>query len=169
MSAPAASESAAIELFLADAEATDALGRALEATLPAAAVVHLRGDLGAGKSSLARALLRARGVVGPIKSPTYSLVERYATDRGEAVHLDLYRIRDAGELEFLGLDDGGSEPRLWLVEWPERGAQALPPADLLVCLAVAGEGRRARLVSSTGADAAWWAELSKMAAASPSA
>ena len=83
--------------------------RALARTRPAQAVVHLHGDLGAGKSTLARALLRALGVHGAIRSPTYTLVERYPlADGGEAWHLDLYRIGDAGELEFLGLDgDGG--------------------------------------------------------------
>lgn len=160
---------APIELFLVDADATDALGRALAAALPAGAVVHLHGDLGAGKSSLARALLRARGVAGPIKSPTYSLVERYATDRGEAVHLDLYRIREAAELEFLGLDDGGGEPRLWLVEWPERGQGTLPVADLRVDLAVAGSGRNVVLTPGRDGTPAWWADLSKMPAASASA
>ena len=92
-------------LWLADAEATDALGAALARTRPRPAVVHLLGDLGAGKSTLARALLRALGVTGAIRSPTYTLVERYPLpDGGEAWHLDLYRIADAGELEYLGLD-----------------------------------------------------------------
>ena len=113
-----------IERFLPDTEATDALGRALAATQPPQAVVYLHGDLGAGKSTLARAWLRALGVEGPIRSPTYTLVERYPIPGGEALHLDLYRIGGAGELEFLGLDEAGAA--LWLVEWPERGAGALP-------------------------------------------
>ena len=91
------------ERWLPDADSTDALGAALARTRPANAVVHLHGDLGAGKSTLARALLRALGVQGAIRSPTYTLVERYPlSDGGEAWHLDLYRIADAGELEFLG-------------------------------------------------------------------
>ena len=136
------------EILLADADATDALGAQLARTRPAHAVVHLHGDLGAGKSTLARALLRALGVQGAIRSPTYTLVERYPlADGGEAWHLDLYRIADAGELEFLGLD--GAEVRLWLVEWPERGAGALPAPDLTVELAMRGPGRRARLVPGT--------------------
>ena len=141
-------------LLLPDADATDALGAALARTRPPRAVVHLHGDLGAGKSTLARALLRALGVRGAIRSPTYTLVERYPLDDGgEAWHLDLYRIADAGELEFLGLD--GDEPTLWLVEWPERGAGALPTPDLVVDLAIQGEGRRAGLIPGTPAGRAW--------------
>ena len=158
-----------LELVLADPDATDALGRGLAEALPAGAVVFLFGDLGAGKSSLARALLRARGVAGPIKSPTYSLVERYATDRGEALHLDLYRIREAAELDFLGLDDADAGPRLWLVEWPERGIGALPAPDLRIAIDVVGSGRRALLAPGGEGVPSWWADLSKMAASSASA
>jgi len=132
-----------IERFLPDAEATDALGRVLAASQPAQAVVYLHGDLGAGKSTLARAWLRALGVEGPIRSPTYTLVERYPIAGGEALHLDLYRIGGAGELEFLGLDEAGAA--LWLVEWPERGAGGLPAADLRIDLEVQGPGRGIRI------------------------
>lgn len=142
------------ERWLPDADATDALGQSLARTRPANAVVHLHGDLGAGKSTLARALLRALGVQGAIRSPTYTLVERYPLeDGGEAWHLDLYRIADAGELEFLGLD--GAEVRLWLVEWPERGAGQLPPPDLTVELAMRGTGRTARLVAGSQGGREW--------------
>lgn len=140
-------------LFLPDTDATEALGQALARTRPAVAVVHLRGDLGAGKSTLARALLRALGVAGAIRSPTYTLVERYPVEGGEAWHLDLYRIGDAGELEFLGLDEGAAV--LWLVEWPERGGAALPRADLQVDLSVEGNGRAARLVAASPQGQQW--------------
>ena len=142
-----------MHLFLPDTDATEALGQALARTRPAIAVVHLRGDLGAGKSTLARALLRALGVAGAIRSPTYTLVERYPVEGGEAWHLDLYRIGDAGELEFLGLDEGAAE--LWLVEWPERGGAALPRADLQVDLSVEGNGRAARLVAASPQGQQW--------------
>ena len=89
------------EFSLPDPDATDALGGALAATQPARAVVYLEGDLGAGKSTLARAWLRALGVTGAIKSPTYALVERYPIPGGEAAHLDLYRLAAAAELDFL--------------------------------------------------------------------
>lgn len=150
------------DIWLADADATDALGAQLAHTRPVNAVVHLHGDLGAGKSTLARALLRALGVQGSIRSPTYTLVERYPlAEGGEAWHLDLYRIADAGELEFLGLD--GAEVRLWLVEWPERGAGALPKADLTVDLAMDGAGRRATLRPGTPVGEAWLGRMGPLA------
>ncbi|WP_394696790.1 tRNA (adenosine(37)-N6)-threonylcarbamoyltransferase complex ATPase subunit type 1 TsaE [Pseudoxanthomonas japonensis] len=146
-----------MHVFLPDNDATEALGQALARTRPAAAVVHLQGDLGAGKSTLARALLRTLGVAGAIRSPTYTLVERYPVEGGEAWHLDLYRIGDAGELEFLGLDEGAAV--LWLVEWPERGAAALPAPDLHVALAVEGTGRSASLSGASAVGEQWLGRL----------
>jgi len=144
-------------LLLKDADATAELGARLARHLPARAVVHLHGDLGAGKSTLARALLRALGVTGTIRSPTYTLVEQYPLqDGGTALHLDLYRIGDPGELEFLGLD---GDIRLWLVEWPERGQGALPPADLDIALAVEGTGRRCVLRPNTATGLRWLVAL----------
>ncbi|MEO6263738.1 MAG: tRNA (adenosine(37)-N6)-threonylcarbamoyltransferase complex ATPase subunit type 1 TsaE [Luteimonas sp.] len=159
-----------MRMHLRGADATDALGRILAQTQPAAAVVYLHGDLGAGKSTLARAWLRALGVTGAIRSPTYTLVEHYIlpggrfadgrlADGGKALHLDLYRIGDAGELEFLALDDVG--PALWLVEWPERGGDALPAADLRIDLEVAGAGRRAELEAGSAAGRDWLSRMSK--------
>lgn len=142
---------------LPDREATDALGRALASAQPLGAVVFLHGDLGAGKSTLARAWLRALGVEGPIRSPTYTLVERYHVAGGEALHLDLYRIGGAGELEFLGLDD--LKPALWLVEWPEHGAGGLPAPDLQVELTVLGSGRGLRLLPRSPSGRQWLAAL----------
>lgn len=142
-----------MHLHLPDAHATDVLGHALAATRPQPAVVHLHGDLGAGKSTLARALLRALGVAGTVRSPTYTLVERYPVEGGEAWHLDLYRIGDPGELDFLGLDEGGAV--LWLVEWPERGRGATPAPDLEVRLAIDGAGRSAELMAGSPAGQHW--------------
>lgn len=140
-------------------EATAALGEALAASRPARAVVFLHGDLGAGKSTLARACLRALGVAGPIKSPTYALVERYPLPGGEAAHLDLYRLAAAAELDFLGLDELAAEATLWLVEWPGRGAGGLPPPDLHVTLATDGVGRVATLEPGSPEGEAWLARL----------
>ena len=144
---------------LCDADATAAFGAALAATLPPRAVLFLHGDLGAGKTSLARGLLRALGVTGTVRSPTYTLVERYDTSAGSVLHLDLYRIADAAELAFLGLDGDTASERLWMIEWPERGAAALPTPDLVVHLAIAGEGREAVLQPRTAVGEGWVAAL----------
>ncbi|HPF74083.1 MAG TPA: tRNA (adenosine(37)-N6)-threonylcarbamoyltransferase complex ATPase subunit type 1 TsaE [Xanthomonadaceae bacterium] len=133
---------------LDDADATAAAGAALARALmdeaaPDAVAIMLEGDLGAGKTTFARGLLRALGVDGAVRSPTYTLVEPYDTRIGRVLHLDLYRIADPGELDFLGLDDG--DARLWLIEWPERGAGALPPADLWLSLRRDGDGRELRI------------------------
>ena len=150
----------AMELFLADADATESLAGALAATQPAQAVVFLQGELGAGKSTLARAWLRALGVEGAIRSPTYTLVEHYPLPNGgKGLHLDLYRIGDAGELEFLALDD--AEATLWLVEWPERGARGLPAPDLSLALSIAGGGRQLVLGPGTAAGRDWLDRLGK--------
>src|SRR5690606_2839737 len=143
-----------LEFVLPDAEATRRAAAGLAAARPPRAGVLLHGDLGAGKSTLARGWLRALGVEGAIRSPTYTLVEHYPLPAGgKGLHLDLYRIGDARELDFLGLDDAGAS--LWLVEWPERGAAALPAADLEVMLALAGDGRQARLRAGTARGRAW--------------
>jgi tRNA threonylcarbamoyladenosine biosynthesis protein TsaE len=146
-------------VVLADAAATDAFGRRLARSLPARAVVFLRGDLGAGKSSLARALLRGLGVEGPVKSPTYTLIERYSLAEGEAAHLDLYRIAAASELDFLGLQDLVPELRLWLVEWPDRGLHGLPAPDLEIDLQVEGSGRRVALEPRSDAGRTWLEDM----------
>jgi tRNA threonylcarbamoyladenosine biosynthesis protein TsaE len=148
-----------MDFVLADADATVRLAGALASTQPAQAVVLLHGDLGAGKSTLARGWLRALGVEGAIRSPTYTLVEHYPLPAGgRGLHLDLYRIGDARELDFLGLDDTGAT--LWLVEWPERGRGALPPADLEIDLAVAGAGRSAAVIPLSPSGEAWVGRLS---------
>lgn len=158
----AADADEAIVLHLADAEATERLAQALARTAPMPAVVHLHGDLGAGKSTLARGWLRTLGVTGAIRSPTYTLVERYPLPGGEGLHLDLYRIGDGAELEFLGLDD--VDAALWLIEWPERGGESLPPADLLIALSIDGVGRRCQLTPSSIQGAEWLNRASAEAA-----
>lgn len=155
-----------IRLYLQHAAATDALARVLARTQPRQAIVYLQGELGAGKSTLARAWLRSLGVTGAIRSPTYTLVEHYALpDGSNALHLDLYRIAEAGELEFLALDDTGAS--LWLVEWPERGARSLPRADLNIALAVAGEGREVVIEPGSGSSSDWLTRLTVNLACEP--
>lgn len=134
---------------LPDEAATGALAGRLAAALEGGQVLYLHGPLGAGKTSFARALLGAWGVGERIKSPTYSLVEGYEAQGRPAWHLDLYRIADPGELEWLGLDALADPSALVLVEWPERGAGALPAADLELRLTYAGNGREAWLRAYT--------------------
>jgi tRNA threonylcarbamoyladenosine biosynthesis protein TsaE len=128
------------------------LARALAACVGEGGVVLLEGDLGAGKTTFARALLAALGVGERIKSPTYSLIESYSLADLRVHHLDLYRIADAEELEWLGLPDLMESKSLLLVEWPERGTGALPPADIMIKLDHAGDTRdvEARAVSARG-------------------
>jgi tRNA threonylcarbamoyladenosine biosynthesis protein TsaE len=127
-------------------EETEALGARLLGVAPASStpcrVVTLTGDLGTGKSTFARGVLRALGARGPIKSPSYTLVESYELPGIHVLHLDLYRLRDPEELENLGLADYHRPGHLWLVEWPERGAGRLPPADLGFVFSIEKSGHR---------------------------
>jgi len=130
---------------LPDEAATTALATRVASVLDDGLVLYLHGPLGAGKTSFARAMLTALGVGERVKSPTYSLLEGYTTRHRPAWHLDLYRIADPAELEWLGLDALADPTALVLVEWPERGAGALPAADLELHLDYAGSGRQALL------------------------
>lgn len=145
-----------MRIELPDESATIALGERLAKALKAAGrgVVFLHGDLGAGKTTLARALLRASGATGTVRSPTYTLMEPYTVEGQAFLHLDLYRLADPSEVENLGLRDYPPESTIWLVEWPQRGAGFLPAADLHVRLETAGEGRVATLenLPTGGAD-----------------
>ena len=138
------------EWFLPDEAATVALAARLAQALDEGQVFYLHGPLGAGKTSFARALLTALGVGERVKSPTYSLIENYMARGRPAWHLDLYRIADPSELEWLGLDALAEPAALVLVEWPERGAGALPAADLELRLDYAADGRHALLRAFTG-------------------
>ena len=135
-----------------DETALSAIAARLAPAAQAGGIIYLEGDLGAGKTSFARALLNTMGAGERIKSPTYSLVESYRIGELEAHHLDLYRIADAGELEWLGLGDLWTQDALVLVEWPERGGGALPRADLVLQIRHAGDRREiaARAQSERG-------------------
>lgn len=142
--------------ILEDSAATEALGAVLARSEAARAglVVFLEGDLGAGKTTLARGWLRALGISGPIRSPTYTLIEPYRVDGRELLHMDLYRLRSPDELEGLGLDDYPPDRSWWLVEWPAQGGALLPPADLLITLQVDEGKRKVSLSGPLGAAAA---------------
>lgn len=139
---------------LDSAQATEALGACLAAVLPPGGILYLQGELGTGKTTLVRGLLRALGVQGTVRSPTYTLVEPYTLDGRQLVHLDLYRLADPEELEWLGLRDFLDGQTVLLVEWPERGQGVLPAADLIIALSYAGSGRHCRLqpASARGAE-----------------
>jgi tRNA threonylcarbamoyladenosine biosynthesis protein TsaE len=138
--------SAARSLALPDEAATRALGERLAWAIVPPFVLHLRGELGAGKTTLARALVQARAPGTRVKSPTYTLVERYDWPDANVAHLDLYRIADPHELEYLGLRELSAQGVL-LIEWPERGGAATPTADLVVTLSH-HEAARAALIEA---------------------
>lgn len=136
---------------LKDEAGTLALGAALAHAIKPGMTIYLHGDLGAGKTALTRALLHAAGHSGHVKSPTYTLAEPYTIviddTPVELIHFDLYRMIsaddfiDAGFREYFGTDT------ICIIEWPEKAASILPPPDLDVFLAVAGEGREVELVA----------------------
>lgn len=130
-----------------DEAATVQLGRQLAQVLAdvPGAVLFLEGELGAGKTCLARAVLHGLGVEGPVRSPSYTLVEPYELGERRLLHIDLYRIAGAEEIEQLGLGDFPPQETLWLVEWPSRGAAHLPPPDLALRLWPERSGRAAQL------------------------
>jgi tRNA threonylcarbamoyladenosine biosynthesis protein TsaE len=132
---------------LVSREALQHWGEALGATLQAGDLIALRGDLGAGKTTLAQAIARGFGVRSEVTSPTYALVHQYAGDRGVLWHLDLYRITSTSDLQQLGWDEILAGDAAVMIEWPERAADALPASRLDVQLStVPGDAESRRLV-----------------------
>jgi tRNA threonylcarbamoyladenosine biosynthesis protein TsaE len=170
---PARMSESTLSRALADEAATQRLGQRLAQGLaarhvplaspaisngeagPAAMVVHLRGDLGAGKTTLVRALLNALGWRGTVRSPSYTLLEPYALGAMTYVHVDLYRLRSPEDIEDLGLRDYLQAAHTLLIEWPEHGGAMTPPADLDIHLQFEAPGRRASLLARTLAGAEW--------------
>jgi len=148
-----------VALFAADEAAMYALGARLAEVSEGRGTVYLHGDLGAGKTTLSRGILRGFGHQGAVKSPTFTLVEPYEIGTRRVYHFDLYRLVDPEELEFMGIRDYFEGDVLCLVEWPQRGAGVLPKADLDITIAVDGEGRVLRLQPSSARGEAWCSAL----------
>ncbi|ANN65920.1 tRNA (adenosine(37)-N6)-threonylcarbamoyltransferase complex ATPase subunit type 1 TsaE [Bordetella bronchialis] len=156
------SASRSLTLHLPDESATDDLARRLAPLLdgsagaaPPGGRIHLSGDLGAGKTAFVRALLRASGIKGRIKSPSYALLESYKVSNLYFYHFDFYRFSDPREWLDAGFRDLLRDDVVVLIEWPERAAGLLPPPDLHIGLAYAGPGRDATLTAHTARGQLW--------------
>lgn len=130
-----------LEVPLADESATVAFARRFGACLDGTCLIFLQGELGAGKTTFCRGILRGLGHEGAVKSPTFTLVEPYLLGDIQVFHFDLYRLSDPNELEYIGVDDYLDGRGLVLVEWPERAEDYLPESDLTLRLQVRDQGR----------------------------
>jgi len=137
------------EFCLADEAATLALGKSIANGLVPGMLIALHGPLGAGKTTLARGVLRGLGYEGRVKSPTYALVELYELSRLDLYHFDLYRFAQPEELIESGLQEAFDGSNVCIVEWAERAGSLLPVADLEVHLEMANGGRTARMTART--------------------
>lgn len=134
-------------LRLADEAATERLGAALASCIRPALKIYLSGDLGTGKTTLVRALLRAMGIAGRVRSPTFTLLETYNLSRLYLYHFDFYRLNDPHEWDDAGFRDIFAGEGVCLVEWPERVGAVLPPPDLRIALSHLDDGRVAHLIA----------------------
>ena len=136
------------DYVLKDAGETQALGQSFGAQVTAPAVIHLQGDLGAGKTTFIQGFVRGLGADAAVLSPTYTLVEEYTTEKGQVHHLDLYRISGPDEVESLGLRDRCGPDDFVLIEWPDRGGGAVPTPAWTVSLEYLDAGRSASIVKT---------------------
>jgi tRNA threonylcarbamoyladenosine biosynthesis protein TsaE len=148
-------------LQLSDAAATMRAGAALSRALEGGMVVTIEGNLGAGKTTLARGMLRGMGFAGPVKSPTYGLVEHYPFSSLYFYHFDFYRLADPDEWEAAGLAECFRDDSVCVIEWPERAADRLPPADLALVLAPKGDARTLTVRAASEAGRRCEAELAR--------
>ena len=138
-------------ISLADEVATQRLGECLAINLKAPLVIMLSGDLGTGKTTLVRALINRLSPGTRVKSPTYTLIESYPLADFNVQHMDLYRLQSPDELHALGMDDLVTEDAVVIIEWPEKGAGLLPPADLTLELRHEGMARTCLLSAQSPA------------------
>ena len=144
-----------VSLYLEDDAATQRLGKILAECRPDSAIIYLQGDLGAGKTTFSRGFVQTCGHKGVVKSPTYTLIEPYPLGTLTVYHLDLYRLADPEELEYLGLDMLTRSHTISLIEWPERGSNHLPAADLILSLEIRNSGRQATLTAHSTVAEQW--------------
>lgn len=135
------------------------MARALSPPQGAPVVLYLSGELGAGKTTFARGFLGGLGVHGPVRSPTYTLLELYAAGAFTVVHLDLYRLNQSAEIEGLGLREWARPEHVWLIEWPERGAGRLPPADITLVFSVGAQGHDVKASAGSPFGESWLAAV----------
>lgn len=147
------------DLKLPDAAATARLGAALAGAIAPGRALHLSGELGSGKTTLVRGLLRALGVQGAVKSPTFTWVEPYRASRLDLYHFDFYRFDKKTEWLSSGLREYFRPDAVCIVEWPERAAELLPPPDLAVHLLYEAEMRSARIEAHSAEGEAWLSSL----------
>ena len=150
-----------VTLHIEGEEAMLALGARLAALTEGRGTLYLHGDLGAGKTTLSRGIIRGLGHVGAVKSPTFTLVEPYEIGACKVFHFDLYRLADPEELEFMGIRDYFEGDALCLIEWPERGVGVLPKADLDITIAAQAGARSLSLRPQGARGESWCAALAK--------
>ena len=130
---------------------TKAIGEKVASCLKGSEIIYLKGDLGTGKTTLVRGALNKLGFTGSVKSPTYTIVEPYTIDNYIIYHFDLYRLNDPEEIESLGIRDYCDGQSICFFEWPEKGGNLLPNADVLLILSYHEEGRKVELIGQSEA------------------
>jgi tRNA threonylcarbamoyladenosine biosynthesis protein TsaE len=148
-----------VTLYLADEQAMSDFGARIARITQGHGLIFLEGNLGMGKTTLSRGIIRGLGHVGAVKSPTFTLVEPYEIGDIRAFHFDLYRLVDPEELEFLGIRDYFEDDALCLIEWPDKGAGFLPKPDLTITISPQDSGRSLKILSQGSRGEAWCAAL----------
>lgn len=148
-----------VTLYLADEQAMSDFGARIARVTQGHGLIFLEGNLGMGKTTLSRGIIRGLGHVGAVKSPTFTLVEPYEIGDIRAFHFDLYRLVDPEELEFLGIRDYFEDDAMCLIEWPDKGAGFLPKPDLTITISPQDSGRSLKILSQSSRGEAWCAAL----------
>jgi tRNA threonylcarbamoyladenosine biosynthesis protein TsaE len=148
-----------VTLYLADEQAMSDFGARIARVTQGHGLIFLEGNLGMGKTTLSRGIIRGLGHVGSVKSPTFTLVEPYEIGDIRAFHFDLYRLVDPEELEFLGIRDYFEDDAMCLIEWPDKGAGFLPKPDLTITISPQDSGRSLKILSQGSRGEAWCAAL----------